>query len=150
MTRRAAVVGCGWIAETWLTALRQRGDVDVVAFVDIDTAAADNRRRSWGSGDVFDSCLPAITLTDADLALNLTPPDQHVATSVACLSAGCDVLTEKPLAPDSDGAHAIIACAHQVGRRVLVLQNRRHEPGFVAAREAVRESTHVAEDQLSS
>lgn len=138
MTRRAAVVGCGWIAETWLTALRVRGDIDVVAFVDPDAAAAGDRRRLWGSGDVFDSCAAAIASTGADLALNLTPPDQHVATSIACLSAGCDVLTEKPLAPDAEGALAIAGCADEVGHRVLVLQNRRHEPGFRALLEGVR------------
>jgi predicted dehydrogenase len=138
MTRRAVAVGCGWIAETWLNALRERGDVDVVAFVDPDAAAAEDRRRLWGSGEVFHSWTAAIAATGADLALNLTPPDEHVATSVACLDAGCDVLTEKPLAPDAEGALAIAACADRVGRRVLVLQNRRHEAGFRALLDATR------------
>ena len=136
--KRAVLAGCGWVAGIWLEALRRRDDVDVVAFVDPVESAARDRAALWGSGAVYATCSEAVADTRADLVLNLTPSEAHAAVTLQALADGCDVLVEKPLAPSVAEAARIVHAAARAGRRVSVMQNRRHEPGFRALVESVR------------
>ncbi len=73
---------------------------------------------------------------DIDAVLVLTPPSSHADLAVACLEGGVAVLVEKPLAPDVEGAEAVVAAWRRAGRPVLVGYNRRHRGPYLALRSA--------------
>lgn len=73
----------------------------------------------------------------ADAAINGTMDRQHVATTLPLLRAGYDVLLEKPFAVNQREADALLACARETGRRVMVCHVLRYAPFYRAIRDAL-------------
>ena len=101
------VVGCGNIASTYLRNAALFPGVEIRACADISPEAADRRAAEYG--------LRALTLDqllaadDVDLVLNLTVPNAHFDVSMAALSAGKHVFTEKPLAATAAEGRILVA-----------------------------------------
>jgi predicted dehydrogenase len=90
------VVGCGNIATTNLRNAGLFPGIEVRACSDIAPEAAQRRAEEFGLRALsIDALLAA---DDIDLVLNLTVPNAHFDVSMAALSAGKHVFTEKPLA----------------------------------------------------
>lgn len=60
-----------------------------------------------------------------DVVSIVTPDHLHRAHAEAAFAAGCHVLLTKPIAPNLDDARAIIRCAEQSGRKLMVAQEQR-------------------------
>lgn len=149
--RRTIVIGAGFVARFWLPALAARDDVDVVALVDPDDGrAAELAATHAVVAPVYRSLDDALRRTEPDLAVNLTPPALHRPVIETVLAAGCDVLTEKPLAPNFADARAIVDAANAAGRALSVMQNRRHHPAIVRLREGVESGALGDVVQLSA
>lgn len=116
MTFRIGIVGCGNISDIYLTNLAILPGVAVTAVADIDPAAA--RRKA----DTY--AVPAVPVDalfgrdDVDVVLNLTVPTAHAGVSLAALTAGKHVYTEKPLATTLDDGIRILETAAAKGLRV--------------------------------
>lgn len=139
MTRfRVVVVGAGMVAGFWLPPLCARQDVEIAGIVETDTARGRALAARYGPAcGQWDDVGEAVRQADANLVVDLTPPQAHRAVAEAALAAGCDVLGEKPLAASLDDARAIIAAARAAGRRHAVMQNRRFAPGIRALRAGI-------------
>ncbi len=137
---RAVLVGCGGISQVWLEALQGAAgeDVKIVGMVDRVRDAAENRAVSFAPEAWVGTDLSA-ALADLrpDVLLNCTVPEAHFETSRAGLEAGCHVLVEKPATDDIADARRLLKIADRVGRRVVVVQNRRYHPGLSALRESI-------------
>ncbi len=137
-TFRAAVVGLGNIAGSWLRPLVARSDVEIVALVDTDAARAEERRAEFQLTCPVLTALPTALATERpDLVINLTPPTLHREVAETALVAGCDVLVEKPLAGDLGDAVEMALAARHEGRTLAVMQNRRYHPAVRRMRELV-------------
>ncbi|MES1157446.1 MAG: Gfo/Idh/MocA family oxidoreductase [Alphaproteobacteria bacterium] len=68
---------------------------------------------------------------DVDLAIVVTPDHLHVAHTRLALEAGKHVVVDKPFAPTSEGALALIALANERRRMLSVFQNRRWDADFL-------------------
>ena len=93
---RAALVGCGRIAQSHLEALAHIPDIKLAAVVDVKSAAAEavaEQRRCKLLNDYRDPTL----LADVDAVILCTPPVTHYAMAKHFLSNGVHVLCEKPL-----------------------------------------------------
>jgi predicted dehydrogenase len=111
------IIGCGNIFERYMRGLARYQNLAVVWCSDVDLALAEARANqfeipSWG---MLDEMLEDDRI---DLAINLTPPNVHAATSTSALEAGKHVYTEKPLAATLDEAVALIRTAEKTGRRL--------------------------------
>ncbi|MFC4036703.1 Gfo/Idh/MocA family oxidoreductase [Streptomyces polygonati] len=130
--RRAVVVGCGSIWPTWSRLLKDRG-IEVAGFVDLDRDRAARAAAAFGGGVAatdLGEALEALAGQGVELLVNLTPPPAHARTILDGLSAGLDVITEKPLVVEPADGQRVIDAARAAGRSVSVMQNRRHEPTF--------------------
>ncbi|WP_035829857.1 Gfo/Idh/MocA family protein [Kaistia adipata] len=90
------VIGCGNIAGTYLRNAELFPGVEIRACADISIEAAERRAEEFGIRATSINAL--LAADDIDLVLNLTVPNAHFDVSMAALSAGKHVFTEKPLA----------------------------------------------------
>jgi predicted dehydrogenase len=70
-----------------------------------------------------------------DVVVVCTPDHTHADYVVAALEAGCDVVTEKPMTTDVEGARRILAARRETGRSVRVAFNYRYNPVHRRVRE---------------
>ena len=76
----------------------------------------------------FDDLLTRID--QVDLVVISTPNQTHVALAEAVLSAGRDVVVDKPMAPSSAEARRLANMAKEAGRLVVPFHNRRWDGDF--------------------
>ncbi len=91
---------------------------------------------------------PGVTVTDdpdallgddtVDVVVVSTPPDSHADWAERVMSAGKDVIVEKPFALTVDESDAVLATAQRTGRRTVVYQNRRFDPDFLTIHSLVQ------------
>jgi scyllo-inositol 2-dehydrogenase (NADP+) len=67
---------------------------------------------------------------EIELVIVNTPNNTHYELALNALYAGKHVLVEKPFAPTSDEAAHLLEVGDQVGKKVLVYQNRRWDSDF--------------------
>ena len=150
---RALCVGCGAISGEWLKAAAAMDDVQVVGLADVRPEAAEARRSEFDlqdsvSGGDYRSMLATLR---PDVVFNCTTPEAHRAVTLDALSAGCHVLTEKPLATSLEEAKELIEAARKKKRLLTVIQNNRYNDpirkmrSFLASR-AIGEITTAACD----
>ena len=108
---RIGVIGCGNISATYLRNAALFAGLELRACADLATDLAEKRAAEFG--------LRALTVErllaagDIDLVLNLTVPNAHYDVSMAALSAGKHVFTEKPLAATAAEARKLVSEARR-------------------------------------
>lgn len=122
---RLAIIGCGDVADRhYLPALAALSEqVVMAAFVDPRPGAAERAAASvagWSPGArPFLALDEMLASGQVDAAINLTPAPLHGTVNLACLEAGLNLYSEKPLAADLAEADRLIALAKERGRLFL-------------------------------
>lgn len=115
---RVLIVGAGFVCDLYMRSLTQYQGVEVVGVWDLDPERLKASTMHWGTpaarslADLFERGRPG------DLVLNLTNPRSHYEVSRACLDAGFNVYSEKPLALDMEEARDLVALAAEEGLMV--------------------------------
>ncbi|MFL5337495.1 MAG: Gfo/Idh/MocA family protein [Geminicoccaceae bacterium] len=105
------VIGCGNISMTYLRNAALFAGIELRACADLSADLARHRAAEFGiRAEPVDALLAA---EDVDLVLNLTVPNAHFDVSMAALSAGKHVFTEKPLAVSVKEGRALVAEARR-------------------------------------
>lgn len=127
---KVLIAGCGSMAQHWIPAIQELGDITIVGLVDLDRDAAVIRANEFKLGDVHinTELVPALEATRPDLFFNLTIPEAHAPLTILALERGCHVLTEKPLADSMPNARRMIEAARKADRLLAVSQQRRYDP----------------------
>ena len=111
---KIAIVGCGYVADFYMTTLPNHPDLDLVGVHDRDPAAA--RRFSEFHGvPAFSSLSELLNQARPDLVLNLTNPRSHYDVSRECIGAGFSVYSEKPMGMNVDEAQGLVRLAAERG-----------------------------------
>ncbi len=135
---RVVVAGCGGMANAWIDYAISRQDVEIVGLVDIKLAFAQAKAEKYGlSCGVYTDLKEAIEQNKANLVFDVTVPDSHFSVASTAMRAGCDVLSEKPLAATLDQCRELIRISDETGRAHAVMQNRRYDKRIRALREMV-------------
>ena len=101
------IIGAGNISMTYMRNAALFPALRLVACADVSSAAATARAAEYGIRAVAVDALLADP--EVDLVLNLTIPAAHVAVSLAALTAGKHVFTEKPLATSAADGRRLVA-----------------------------------------
>jgi predicted dehydrogenase len=129
---RLGIVGLGRAGSIHLDALQTLPGVQVVAVCDANAAA---RQRAEAAGITAYERLDAmLTGTDMHGVVVCTPPADHAAISLLCLSRGLHVLCEKPLALTTWDVLTMLQGANRAHRKVLVASKFRHVPEVLNTR----------------
>lgn len=136
--RRYAIVGLGSRAQLFARALAASPRAELAAFCD------HNKTRMRVHNEWLGTAVPGYRPADfaamlekerVDVVVVCTPDHTHADYVVAALRAGCDVVTEKPMTTDVDGARRILAARRETGRSVRVAFNYRYNPVHRRVRE---------------
>ncbi len=137
---RMIVVGTGTMGRAWLEVQRDDGRWTLAALVDVAPDALNAAGAAFGVPEEqrYGSADAAFEQVAADAVLVVTPPETHRVISIAALSRGLPVFSEKPLAANLADGIAVLRAARQSGALLMVGQSRRWMPHIVALRDAVR------------
>ena len=97
---KAVLVGCGSMSQTWLTALRDLDNVEIVGLVDRVEEAAQTRAAQFGlpAATIGTDLAAVLDRTAPDMVFDVTVPEAHAGVTLTALAHGCHVLGEKPMA----------------------------------------------------
>lgn len=130
---RIGVLGAGSMGGMHAQLLGGLPDVSEVLVVDTDPARAAAAAENAGGRAVSHS----EALDQADALVIATPAGLHADAVEAALGRGLPVLCEKPLTDDMASSAALVQRVEAAGAHVEMGFQRRHDPGFVAARRQV-------------
>jgi myo-inositol 2-dehydrogenase / D-chiro-inositol 1-dehydrogenase len=129
---KVAVIGAGNMGGMHADLLGAMAEVDGLYVVDADEERADEvARRNGGTAVSFDEAVER-----ADALVVATPPELHRSAVEAALDAELHVLCEKPLTEDLASTISLVERIEEAGAHVEIGFHRRHDAGYVAAREA--------------
>src|SRR5688500_10850516 len=135
---KVAVIGAGSMGGMHSQLLGGMPDVEVLV-VDADASRAAAVASNSGGRAVTE----AQAFDEADAVVIATPAFLHAAQVEAAVARGLPVLCEKPLTDDLPSSLALVELVERAGAHVQVGFQRRHDPGFVAARAAVLDAGRV-------
>jgi myo-inositol 2-dehydrogenase/D-chiro-inositol 1-dehydrogenase len=136
---KVAVIGSGVMGGFHADVLGAMDEVDGLYVVDADVARAEDvARRAGGHAVSFEEAVQA-----ADAVIVATPPELHRSAVDAALDAGRHVLCEKPLTDSLATTIDLTRRIEEEGSHFEIGFQRRHDAGFIAARDAAEGRIHT-------
>jgi len=136
---KIALIGCGGITESHLTAYRAAG-YQVAAFCDRILERAEKRRADfYPEAAVFTDYRYVLDLKNVEVVDIATHPEDRVEVIEHALLSHKHVLSQKPFVTDLDTGERLVALAEKAGRKLAVNQNGRWSPHFSYMRHAVEQ-----------
>jgi len=144
---RAAIVGCGRIADLHTLGYRGLDSARIVAVCDTNHRRAQERAGEWGVEKVYGDYQELLADFGIDLVELLVPHHLHAEMTVAACRAGKHVSVQKPMAMNVAEADRMIAAAHQAGVVLRVYENFVFYPPHVRAKQMI-EAGEIGEPQM--
>lgn len=143
-TFNACIIGIGGrgagAGKNFLDAAKEVGvEAKIVAVADMFPEQSNRGQASFGvPGDKcfsgFDSYQKALAVPGVNYAILAAPPGFRPAQFKACIDAGKDTFTEKPVCVDGPGARIMYAAGEEAkkkGLKVSAGTQRRHQKGYI-------------------
>lgn len=137
---KVAIIGTGNISILHIEAYNAFPDrCSVVALVDESIDSAEAKRDQLGLRDarVYGSHEELLAQENVDLVSICTPPSTHEQIAVDCLTAGVNVLCEKPMAPSLAACDAILQAEAASGALFSSVAQNRFRDDVVKLKSAV-------------
>ena len=139
--KNIVLCGCGGMAHAWMNNIVPRKDFNFVGLVDLFIDCAKKMKETYQLDcDVYTSLDEALAENNVDLVLDITIPDAHFGIASTAMRAGCDVLSEKPMASDIEKARELVEISRETGKLYAIMQNRRYLKGIRAFKEVTDKS----------
>ena len=107
---RVGIIGCGKISAAYCSGMQQFPVLEIIACSDIDSSRAENLANEY---EIPKRLSPDQLFNDSevDLIVNLTVPALHHEISLAAITAGKHVWSEKPLAVIRSDGQSLVQAA---------------------------------------
>lgn len=107
---RAAILGCGGIANAHAKALLQISEYEIVAYCDVFRAGAERFKNEYGKGhgEVFEDFHVMFEKMDLDMVAICLPPFAHTDEVDMAAKHGVHIMIEKPIALSVDTAQGMV------------------------------------------
>ncbi|MCS7033764.1 MAG: Gfo/Idh/MocA family oxidoreductase [Phycisphaerae bacterium] len=129
---RFGIVGCGAIAPTHASAIRQLGHI-VAAVADPLTHRARRLAEQFAVPRVYADAAELAADPELDVVCVCTPSGLHAEHGVAALSAGKHVIVEKPMDVSHDACDRLIRAADRADRKLSVISQHRFDAASLLA-----------------
>ncbi len=136
------LIGPGFVAAHHIDAVRRLGDVDVIAIAGSSQISAERKAQEYKVDRAYGDFRALIADPEIHVVHNTTPNSLHLEVTLAALSAGKHVISDKPLAINSAEGKTLRDAALKAGVGHVVTFNYRGNPlvqqarGMVARGEA--------------
>lgn len=135
---KAGIIGAGFISAAHVDALRRLGYVDVAALAGDGDEEARTKAAELRIPRAYGDYRELLADKDVQVVHNCTPNWLHFEVSKAALEAGKHVLSEKPLAVNSQQSSALVRLARDLPLVAAVDFNHRSYPQIRQARRMVQ------------
>ena len=127
--RQVILVGVGGMGTCWTRCVAQSKRWNAAAYVDINKThlMAAASRHGLPRSRCYVDLDKALREVEADVLIDVTPPQSRKKVCSAAFRAGLDVLAEKPLADTIRNAKTIVRLAAKLDRTFLIAQNYRYQ-----------------------
>lgn len=135
-----ALIGCGRISPNHIEAAKNN-NLNFVAMCDILSKTMEEKSDKFGLGDVrkYTDYRELIEKEKPELVAIATESGKHAQIALDCISAGCHVIIEKPIALSIADANAIIAAGKEKGVVVCANHQNRFNKSVQYMRKALEE-----------
>ena len=140
---KAGIIGTGFIGPAHVEALRRLGFVEVVAVAEKDADLAKAKADELSIPIHYGSYQELLANPDIDVVHNCTPNHLHFQVNKAVIAAGKHVISEKPLAIDTEQSSELVRLAEQAGVVHAINFNYRYMPLVQQARLMCQEKGDV-------
>jgi predicted dehydrogenase len=120
---RAAIIGCGKIADQHVQAIQRIPDCAVVAVCDRELLMARQLGERFGISERFSDVKEMLAGASPDVIHITTPPQSHYPLALQCLEAGKHVYLEKPFTVTGDQAQSLLDLAENRHLRMTAGHN---------------------------
>ena len=140
MTTRipAGIIGTGFIGPAHVEAARRLGNVEFVAVAEANADLAKQKSAAMSIPKAYGNYRDLLADDEIQVVHNCTPNHLHFEVNREILAAGKHVISEKPLAMNSQESRELVRLAQQSGRIHAVDFNYRYYPLVQHAREMVK------------
>jgi predicted dehydrogenase len=138
------IIGTGFSAASHIEALRRLPQVQIVAIASSSQEKAEEKAKQFGIPKAYGDYYALIHDREVEVVHNCTRNYLHFPINKAVLEAGKHLLSEKPLAMNSEESHELYELAKKSPGISAVCFNYRHYPLVAEAREIIaRECNRV-------
>jgi predicted dehydrogenase len=120
MVLKAAIVGCGKIADAHVEEIRKIPSAQLIAVCDLEPIMAEQLAVRYSVPRWYSDVSRMLSEVKPDVLHITTPPQSHLPLTRQAVEAGCNVFLEKPVAVRHRDAEAIVADATAAGRKLTV------------------------------
>jgi predicted dehydrogenase len=117
---RAAIVGCGQIADAHIQEIRRVPGASVAAVCDANAHMAEQAATRFQVPGVYTDLARMLDEVKPDVVHITTPPASHLSIGRKVVAAGAHAYVEKPFTVNATEAEELIACAVHAGRLLCV------------------------------
>src|SRR5262245_1109201 len=139
MALRWGVISTGWVARTFLNALRNSEEERVVSVASRDGARAAALAAEFGVPRAYGAYAELLDDPEVEAVYIGLPNSLHAEWAIACARAGKHVLCEKPLATSPAEAEAMFEAARDAGVWLMEAFMYRFHPQTLKVRELIAE-----------
>lgn len=134
---KAAIVGCGKIADAHAWAISSTPGAELAAVCDSEGLMALQLAERFGVRQRFDEVGEMLAKARPDVVHITTPPPSHFTLARTVLEAGCSVYVEKPFTLRAAEAEELIRLAEVKGLKLTVGTDEQFSPAAVEMRRLV-------------
>jgi predicted dehydrogenase len=117
---KAAIVGCGKIADAHAAQILRIPGAEIVAVCDREPLMTRQLMDRFPVRRGFADLDELLREARPDVVHITTPPQSHFSIAKTCLEWGCHVYVEKPFTLCEEEAHELIECANAKGLKITV------------------------------
>lgn len=133
---RAAIVGCGQIADAHIQEVRRVPGAVVVAVCDVNAHMVEQAATRFRVPGVYTDVSRMLAETRPDVVHITTPPSTHLAIGRRVLESGAHAYVEKPLTVTGVEAEELVDCAKRSHRLVCVGHSNAFDESVLRLKEA--------------
>lgn len=134
---QCGMVGCGYIADIYMEALRGISGVSVAGICDTDPERLTAFGAKYGVPRRFSRIEELLAAGNLDFLIISTPPSSHHALCRVAIDRGVPLLVEKPVTMSLAEAREIADRAAERGVPIGVMQNYRFKDAVLQAQRAI-------------
>lgn len=136
---KAAIVGCGKIADSHASQMRRIPGCEIVGACDREPLMAKQFYERFAVKAYFSDLNELLEKAKPDVVHITTPPQSHYAIAKQCLEHGCHVYVEKPFTLHVDETEKLIALANEKNLKITAGHDDQFRHAARRARALVKE-----------